>query len=179
MRIKYLGLSGCVNLTSIETLRGMPLEYLRLGAARVADLSPLRGMQIVELMLTDSSVTDLGPLAEMPLVKLHLGGCVMLKDVKALATCKDPSEVDPPLELIRHPCESCPISNGSATARMLSFGPPKPPPNSGPNTMLPALPKEGRRRKSWKSLWEEKPPRPLTVRWNSICRTRNCTTSPR
>ncbi|MDZ4287346.1 MAG: protein kinase, partial [Prosthecobacter sp.] len=88
-----LNISTCP-VSSLEILRGLPLEGLRLDETGVSDLSPLAGMPLKYLTcngltkLTDLSplrgapledagfsgtgITDLRPLAGMPLLKLNL-----------------------------------------------------------------------------------------------------------
>jgi Leucine-rich repeat (LRR) protein len=79
-------------ITSLEPLKGAPLENLRLscdpkfinGISQVADLSPLAEMKLQTLTLENTSVKDLKPLTGQPLTLLYLDGAPV-KDIKPLA----------------------------------------------------------------------------------------------
>jgi serine/threonine protein kinase len=63
--------TGGGRLTSLEPLRGLPLDHLWCGGnPAVTDLGPLAGMKLVELVVYKAPITDLSPLKDMPLKKL-------------------------------------------------------------------------------------------------------------
>ena len=59
-------------ISSVEALRGIPLQYLDLGMTDVSDLSPLEGMPLTELILENTPVADLSVLKGMKLEGLKL-----------------------------------------------------------------------------------------------------------
>ena len=61
-------------ISSLEPLRGMPLDELHLGNTTVANLEPLRGMRLTYLDLDHTKVIDLSPLQGMPLRTIQVGG---------------------------------------------------------------------------------------------------------
>ncbi len=80
--IQALGISG-LPIESLAPLRGMPLEQLTAEGTPVSDLSPLRGAPLRELYLRETRVKDLSPLAGMPLEKLNVVG-TPVDDVSAV-----------------------------------------------------------------------------------------------
>ncbi len=88
MPLKSLDLDDTI-ISDLSPLKGVPLTSLNLITAPVSDLSPLRGMNLTELELRETQVSDLEPLRNMPLKDLLLNGCVRLKDITALESCRD------------------------------------------------------------------------------------------
>jgi serine/threonine protein kinase len=69
-----LGLHWPTSLDTLEPLRGLPLDMLRISQTRVTSLEPLRGMALRSLSAGSAKgVNDLSPLAGMPLEVLELG----------------------------------------------------------------------------------------------------------
>jgi Leucine-rich repeat (LRR) protein len=68
-----LNISNC-NLTDLNLLRNMPLQYLDMSFNPVQDLSPLAGKKIARLHMTSCRPRDFGVLRDMPLVELHASG---------------------------------------------------------------------------------------------------------
>ena len=65
MRLNLLD-AGNNPVTSIEPLRGMPLEALMIDGTQVSDLSPIQGMPLVFLNIWQCpNLADLAVLAEM------------------------------------------------------------------------------------------------------------------
>jgi hypothetical protein len=91
-------------------LADLPLESVRLGDTRLADLGPLRGSRIEQLYLANcrslkdlspllgvplqtldvshTAISDLTPLAASPLRELNLEGCANLTDLRPLLGIK-------------------------------------------------------------------------------------------
>jgi len=61
-------------LRSLEPLRGLPLERLRVAGTLIADLSPLEGMPLKQLACDNNRITNLAPLKGMPLARLICPG---------------------------------------------------------------------------------------------------------
>jgi serine/threonine protein kinase len=80
---------GGTSVSDLRPLAGMPLRSLGARGCPIRDLSPLSGMSIERLRLEDTPVTDLRPLASMGVTELILQGCTSLRDVSALARCKE------------------------------------------------------------------------------------------
>jgi tetratricopeptide (TPR) repeat protein/tRNA A-37 threonylcarbamoyl transferase component Bud32 len=59
-------------ITTIEPLRGLPLDSLNINGTKVADLEPLRGMPLRTLMAVGAPIESLAPLAGLPLEHLEL-----------------------------------------------------------------------------------------------------------
>ncbi len=75
-------------IPDLKILEGMKLRQLSIaGCVEVSDLSPLRGMPLERLNLARTSVQDLTPLAGMPLRELNLEECRRLRDLRALTGC--------------------------------------------------------------------------------------------
>lgn len=59
-------------ISSVEELRGLPLEFIDLGMTDVSDLSPLAGMPLQEIVLENTPVSDISVLKDMPLEVVKL-----------------------------------------------------------------------------------------------------------
>ena len=77
MRITFLTLGDCYQITDLTPLKGMPLERLDCNScARLNDLSALKGMTLKQLRLYQcGAVNDISALRDMPLELLDLRGC--------------------------------------------------------------------------------------------------------
>lgn len=71
-------------VTSVEPLKGLPLNHLSLRMTGVRDLEPLRTMPLNYLNLQYTPITDLSPLKGLPLTFLDLGGCAEIEDLSPL-----------------------------------------------------------------------------------------------
>jgi serine/threonine protein kinase len=70
----FLRLPGNPEVTELERLRGMPLQFLDISADPVVDLEPLQGMPLRWLKMSSTDkVSNLTPLRDMKLTWLHLG----------------------------------------------------------------------------------------------------------
>jgi hypothetical protein len=73
MKLVYLNLMHCKNLSDLTPLKGMKIEQLYLAGCPVKDLTPLQGMPLHLLHLNDcKELHDLTPLAGMKLYRLRL-----------------------------------------------------------------------------------------------------------
>jgi eukaryotic-like serine/threonine-protein kinase len=105
-----LDLEGCVGVTDLSPLQGIPLTKLSLRRTRVLDLSPLEdlpltyldgtqipatdfsalaGPPIQELNLQLTRVGDLAFLRQLPLKRLYLNGCEEARNFGVLSALKD------------------------------------------------------------------------------------------
>jgi len=80
VRLDLLGLS----LTSLDAVKGLPIDGLNVNSTQISSLEPLRGMQLRSLNLGKTKVADLAPLAGMRLVKLDIG-TTQVEDLSPLA----------------------------------------------------------------------------------------------
>ena len=73
MPLKHLNVRTS-NLTSLEPLRGAPLESLWIDYTPISDLGPLQGMPLTYLNCANTAVTDLSALETCPIETLVLSG---------------------------------------------------------------------------------------------------------
>jgi serine/threonine protein kinase len=75
----------CRQVTTLEPLKGMPLNTLNLDGTSVQDLTPLQGMPLIKLDLHGCDrVRDVTPLKDMPLTTLDLSGCEQVHNLTPL-----------------------------------------------------------------------------------------------
>ena len=63
----------CEDPADLNSIRGKPIEDLRLWKSNVRDLSPLKGMPLRKLVIFGCPVKDLSPLRGMPLESVWIG----------------------------------------------------------------------------------------------------------
>jgi formylglycine-generating enzyme required for sulfatase activity len=85
LKLRKLMLQGGYVVSTIEPLRDMPLEELKLDYSPITDLSPLKGKQLRDLFLWSWAGSDLSPLKGMPLKQLNIGGGDNVSDLSPLA----------------------------------------------------------------------------------------------
>lgn len=86
--LNILQLEG-TNISDLAPLQGMPLTVLNLGACeQLRDLSPLKGMKLNHLALDRTKLSDLSPLRGMPLTRLNLHAAGQVQDLSPLAGMK-------------------------------------------------------------------------------------------
>lgn len=85
LKLRKLALQGGYVVSTIEPLRDMPLEELKLDYSPISDLSPLEGKPLRELFLWSWAGSDLSPLKGMPLKQLNIGGSDNVSDLSPLA----------------------------------------------------------------------------------------------
>ena len=69
--LEYLNAHGNP-ITDISPLRGMPLDELRIDGTKVARLEPLLGMKLTRIKANHTPISDISALRGMPLVRAHL-----------------------------------------------------------------------------------------------------------
>jgi serine/threonine protein kinase len=75
----------CKQISTLEPLKGMPLNTINLDGTSVHDLTPLKGMPLTSLNLyTCDKVHDLTPLKGMQITSLNLFGCRQVFDLTPL-----------------------------------------------------------------------------------------------
>ncbi len=85
MPVVELAISNCQTLTSLASLRGLPLRHLSLCAVPVSDLTPLVGMQLDHLHLNAVQVTSIAPLRGLPLKTLVMVAMTGVDDWSPIA----------------------------------------------------------------------------------------------
>ena len=81
--IEVSGLPG--TMSSLEQLRGLPINGLNISSSAVADLDPLRGMPLAWIDFSDLQVTTLEPLRGMRLTSARFSFCTKITDWSPLS----------------------------------------------------------------------------------------------
>ncbi|OAI53474.1 hypothetical protein AYO44_15955 [Planctomycetaceae bacterium SCGC AG-212-F19] len=101
-----LNLSGRRQVTTLEPLKGMQLNWLNLEYTPIRDLTPLKGMPLKSLWFPSCNVQDLTPLRGMPLTGLDLSNnpvqdLTPLEHMKLTVLGFTPKNITKGMEVIR------------------------------------------------------------------------------
>ena len=94
MPLEYLDLNSCQRLSTVLSLKGLPLKTLELGMTNVSCIEPLRGMPLERLYLYKTKVINIDALKGMPIKRLWLNDTKIkslkpLKGMSVIVKCPD------------------------------------------------------------------------------------------